>query len=170
MSLRDRLFSFEGRVRRRDWWLWTVFMMLVSWSASQIVAPLAFGADGRVQVDPADPFSIVYPMPLLALMLGVGLLLFVPNVAMAVKRRHDRDKSGRFIIAVLVLCAALSWGGIIGMSLGFGGPLFWIAIAVNAPIGIYLYVVLGFLDGTPGPNRYGPSPKGLGGTTADTFS
>lgn len=35
---------------------------------------------------------------------------------------------------------------------------------------IYLLVVVGFLDGTPGPNRFGPSPKGVGGDTAEVFS
>ena len=28
--------------------------------------------------------------------------------------------------------------------------------------------VLGILDGTPGPNRFGRSPKGIGGEPADT--
>lgn len=32
---------------------------------------------------------------------------------------------------------------------------------------LYLLVVLGFLDGTPGPNRFGRSPKGIGGDPAD---
>lgn len=37
-------------------------------------------------------------------------------------------------------------------------------MAVNvASLGVNLYlgVVLGFLDGAPGPNRFGPSPKAV---------
>lgn len=34
-----------------------------------------------------------------------------------------------------------------------------LARLINFGIALYLTVILGVLDGTPGPNRYGPSPK-----------
>ena len=34
-------------------------------------------------------------------------------------------------------------------------------------VDLFVVVTLGFLDGTPGPNRFGPSPKGIGGDTPD---
>ncbi len=58
----------------------------------------------------------------------VSLILLVPNLAIAIKRWHDRDKSG--------------W---------------WILIALIPIIGwIWALVETGFLAGTPGPNRFGP--------------
>lgn len=58
------------------------------------------------------------------------------GIALMVKRLHDRNK----------------------------GPV-WILV-YNIPIvgWIWCLVEIGFLDGTPGPNRYGPSPKGVGTT------
>jgi uncharacterized membrane protein YhaH (DUF805 family) len=55
------------------------------------------------------------------------------GLALMVKRLHDRNK----------------------------GPV-WILV-YNIPIvgWIWAFVEMGFLDGTPGPNRYGPSPKGV---------
>ena len=35
-------------------------------------------------------------------------------------------------------------------------------ILANLVLGLYLLVTLGFLDGTPGPNQFGDSPKGFG--------
>lgn len=71
-----------------------------------------------------------------------GLLLFIvllwPALAIQVKRWHDRDKTGWMVL--------INFLPIIGF--------FWTLIEC------------GFMDGTPGPNRYGPSPKGLGAAAA----
>ncbi len=61
-------------------------------------------------------------------------LFFLPlywiGLAVTVKRSHDRDKSG--------------W---------------WILIALIPLIGaIWFLIEFGFLRGTPGPNRFGPDP------------
>jgi len=57
------------------------------------------------------------------------------GLALQVKRWHDRDKA---------------W--------------VWIFIAFIPLVGaIWALVETGFLDGTPGPNKFGPSPKGLTG-------
>lgn len=54
------------------------------------------------------------------------------GLALQVKRWHDRDKS---------------W--------------FWILIGFIPVVGFFwILIECGFMDGTPGPNRFGPSPKG----------
>ena len=71
----------------------------------------------------------------------VGMVIAIwAGLALQIKRWHDRDKS---------------WT--------------WIFIAFVPFIGaIWALVECGFLDGTPGPNKYGPSPKGLTGSTVAT--
>lgn len=60
------------------------------------------------------------------------------GLALQIKRWHDRDKS---------------W--------------VWIFINFIPLIGaLWTLVECGFLDGTPGPNRFGPSPKGIAGPAA----
>ncbi len=62
------------------------------------------------------------------------------GLALQIKRWHDRDKS---------------W--------------VWIFISFIPIVGpIWVLVECGFLDGTQGPNKYGPSPKGIQGPAAAT--
>ena len=68
----------------------------------------------------------------------VGVVTFLAawiRLAIQVKRWHDRNASGWWTLAVLLPVIGLIW----------------------------VLVECGFFDGTPGPNRYGPSPKGIGG-------
>ncbi len=71
-----------------------------------------------------------------AALIGWILLLLYPALAVYTKRWHDRGKSG--------------WMSLVGL-IPIVGP-FW------------LLIELGFLDGTQGPNQYGPSPKGIEGS------
>jgi uncharacterized membrane protein YhaH (DUF805 family) len=151
MSTFVQLFlSFEGRMRRRDFWL-CLLALAVAHGILQSVTLALFW--------PFTPFSAVYvdgdfgawsswawtpwvrAWPVLGL---INLVLLWPRLALCVKRYHDRDKTG-----------------------------FWLLIGLIPLIGwAWLIIELGFLDGTPGSNRYGPSPKGVGGAapTAAAFS
>jgi uncharacterized membrane protein YhaH (DUF805 family) len=79
-------------------------------------------------------------MSMIGGILGLVVLIGIIWVGLAIqiKRWHDRDKS---------------W--------------VWIFISVIPIVGpIWSLVECGFLDGTPGPNKYGPSPKGVGDAAA----
>jgi uncharacterized membrane protein YhaH (DUF805 family) len=90
----------------------------------------------------------------------VGFILLVlatwSGLAVGVKRLHDRDKSGWWIL--------LFWLGP-----GFLGSwqtttpdlsgVFILSLASLAIL-IWAFVELGCLPGTPGPNQYGPDPLG----------
>lgn len=172
MSLKQVLFSFDGRLRRRDWWVFHVAVFFVNYFAMQVVAPLAFGEGGRLTIEPGT-FTPIYPMPMMIIGLGLSLLWLWPNLAVAVKRGHDRNMPARVVLGLTAVTYVVGTGMMVAPALGFDLGVFrWIGLAVNAVIGLYLLVVLGFLDGTPGPNRYGPSPKGPASEprVADTFS
>ena len=78
----------------------------------------------------------------LTLVLMVSYLaLVVPLLAVQVRRLHDQDRSG------------------------------WLILLNFVPyVGWLILLVLMFIDGTPGPNRYGTDPKGRGETLANIFS
>lgn len=63
--------------------------------------------------------------------------LIIPSLAVAVRRLHDQDKSGWMLLLGLI-------------------PL----------IGSIILLVFYCTDGTPGPNQYGPDPKGQADPTA----
>lgn len=132
MNFMHLFFSFNGRIRRSHFWVGAIVLWLVTtivmWF-TLMPAIMSAAASG-------DPNASV------GLFSGIGLFGFLwslftlwPGLALYVKRFHDRDKSGLWILLILI--------PIIG----------WIWV----PIECF------FLDGTPGPNKYGPSPKGLGG-------
>jgi uncharacterized membrane protein YhaH (DUF805 family) len=68
-----------------------------------------------------------------------------------IKRLHDRDKSGWWLLVFYVLPGVLNT---IGESLAAG----WIFSLASFAVSIWALVELGFLRGTAGPNRYGPDP------------
>jgi len=65
------------------------------------------------------------------------------GVAIMVKRCHDRDKRGGWV-AFFLLVPIVGW--------------------------IWGFIELGFLDGTQGRNRFGASPKGIGGSDEEDLA
>lgn len=100
--------DFSGRARRKEYWMFVLGVVIVS-VVLQII-------DG-----------IVGTAPYLAGLFSLAAL--VPSIAVGVRRLHDQDKSGWFMLLGLI-------------------PL----------VGIVLLVFM-CLEGTSGPNQYGPDPK-----------
>jgi uncharacterized membrane protein YhaH (DUF805 family) len=130
------LFSFEGRLRRRDFWLCEIALWFAGWVLGSI-AGAAFLP--HMMVGPNFSHGWAYGWPMASGFWGVyslvALLLLWPHLAVGIKRCHDRNQTGLWMLLLLV--PVIGW--------------FWWLIN------------LGLLDGTPGPNQYGPSPKGIGG-------
>lgn len=151
MTFTRKLFSFQGRLRRRDYWLCSLAVALV---AVGVAMAMVFG----LGYSPEDPRVV-----------GASLVCVWPSTALLVKRIHDRDKTGWM--------AANYWGPwavATGLSLvpqwGLGGLKIILDIATTV-VGVWYLIEFGFLDGTQGKNAYGPSPKGAAPseTVADVF-
>ncbi|MGE0179320.1 MAG: DUF805 domain-containing protein [Sphingomonas sp.] len=122
MPLR-RYAQFEGRSRRKEFWMWVLFTSIVS----TLFALLGlWGAESRLFS--SEDELMLYFICTLGLF---SVVIFIPNLAVVVRRLHDTDRSGWNIL----------WGFV---------PL------VGGFILLYFYV----LEGTRGPNRFGPDPKG----------
>jgi uncharacterized membrane protein YhaH (DUF805 family) len=141
------LFSFNGRINRGKYWL-AVLIYVVVWVVF-IVGGLIWL--GGMNID--NLFSLA----------GAGLLIWLiaiilliagtwSGLAVGVKRLHDRDKSGWWVL--------LFWFGpsLLGSWQAANGG--FILSLVAGAIAIWAFVELGCLPGTPGPNQYGPDPLG----------
>jgi uncharacterized membrane protein YhaH (DUF805 family) len=126
MPLR-RYADFKGRSRRKEYWMFALGLLIVYLALGMLVAVGA--ASTPMGMEQGMAWSPVA-------MLGMGLIfllafaVIIPAIAVQVRRFHDQDKSGWFVLLNLVPYV----GGII-------------------------VLVFMCLEGTKGDNRYGPDPK-----------
>ena len=107
--------EFKGRSRRKEYWFFILFYTL-------ILIALTFIDVSVGTYDAETQLGLISSIFMLAML--------VPSLAVAVRRLHDTDRSG--------------W---------------WLLIALIPLIGAVVILVFMVLDGTPGDNRFGPNPK-----------
>jgi len=90
MPLREIMFSFKGRVPRKVYWLYGVVGLLLA----SVMVTLLLGIAGFDELT-AD--------------LVANLLIAWPAAAITVKRWHDRDKSGWWLLINLVPFVGVVW-------------------------------------------------------------
>lgn len=127
------LFSFNGRINRGKYWLAAVVYLSV------MIAIVALG------------FLLGFGMLFFAITGIFYVVMIISGIAVGIKRLHDRDKSGWWLLLFYLLPAVLSG---IGTATGMETIFSLASLAVS----IWMIVELGFLRGTSGPNQYGPDP------------
>jgi uncharacterized membrane protein YhaH (DUF805 family) len=105
----DNYVNFSGRASRSEFWWWVLFAILASIVANIIDA--------------------IIGAPIFSLLVSLGLLL--PGLAVSVRRLHDTNRSG--------------W---------------WILIGLIPIIGFIVLLIFYLEQGNPGPNEHGPPPVG----------
>ena len=108
--------DFDGRARRKEFWMFLLFHCL----ASAVIAVVDAVVGGFVLRIGMGFFTGLY-----------GLAAIVPCLALTVRRLHDTDRGGLWIL--------ISFVPLIG--------------------GVVLFVFM-LLEGTSGGNRFGSDPKG----------
>ena len=168
--------STEGRISRKQWWLGMLGLLVAGMVLSLLSSLLGFTMwVGVPELGPdPDPAAIAAAVAEIVrrsawVSLVMFLILAYPAYCVSVKRRHDRDHSGVDVLAILALNALM----LVLQGLGFGmsavemgegvvlpTPAPWLSVVSLAMglFGLYLLVQLGFLKGTPGPNRFGEDP------------
>lgn len=135
MIWHNALFSFRGRLNRQGFWIGTA----VNFAFLLIVVNF-------LPISTAYGFAHLLPLAISAYSL----------IAIAVKRLHDRNRSGKavFIAFVPVVCY--------GVSLSVQGTMAWL-LGVMMPlfIGTILLIEWGFFQGNPQENQYGKSGESI---------
>ena len=122
-----RYVDFLGRSRRREYWMFVLFTVLVS-----AILEAVFGTRTSSYGPSGANFNVAIQGGVGGVLSGLfSIASFIPSLAVSVRRLHDQDRSGWFLLLAFI-------------------PLFgWIAL-----------LVLMCLEGTSGPNRFGSDPKG----------
>lgn len=163
-----RYAEFSGRSRRLEFWMWVLFQFLLGMlfivAFMALVGSAIFAGNlNRPEQMMASGGAAIGLFMLWGLS---ALAFFVPNLAVTVRRLHDTDRSGWWmmlywgpylasILMTPVMLGSAAEGGnldaMLGISLAFSGA---------QTIGALVLLVFMFLDGTAGANRYGLDPKG----------
>jgi len=106
---------FNGRARREEYWYFLLFNLIISIVLKGIDSVIG-GSSAEVGI---------------SLLGGIySLVILIPGIAVSVRRLHDTDRSG--------------W---------------WLLIGLIPLIGAIVLVVFMVQDSKPGENQYGPNPK-----------
>jgi uncharacterized membrane protein YhaH (DUF805 family) len=100
--------DFRGRARRKEYWMFVLINLLIAIAIGIVDAMIGFGILGFVY----------------------AVAVFLPSIAVTVRRLHDSGRTG--------------W---------------WILIGLVPFVGILVILVFMVLDSQPGDNAYGPNPK-----------
>ncbi len=104
---------FAGRAGRREYWWFFLFNLVFSLALGLVeIVTGCFGAGIGL-------LSVLY-----------SLAVFVPSLAVTVRRLHDTGRCG--------------W---------------WVLVGLIPFVGVVVLLVFMVRDGAPGENRYGPNPK-----------
>jgi uncharacterized membrane protein YhaH (DUF805 family) len=173
------LFSFEGRINRAKFWLslpillgWMLLVMWIMWlvlvstvlhqaqsqvhgqetinvslGMDEIIALL--GGAFRLSLSLRDVISLIGNL------IGMAVIMWI-CLATSVKRLHDRDRSGWWIVPFFVLPGFSSY---IPDWLREGTFSFPVGLALFI-LCIWGFIELGFLKGTCSINQFGPNPLG----------
>lgn len=111
--------DFRGRAARSEYWWWGLFSFLLNVVFQVIESGFA---------DHSSAVGTVFFLAFALVSMVVGLGLIIPSLAVSVRRFHDMDRSG--------------WWLLLGLT-GIGALVifFWF-----------------MRKGTEGPNRFGPDP------------
>lgn len=160
MPLR-RYADFSGRSRRMEFWMWQLFQFIVY--IGIVVLMMVFGGGAMMMGDPNALVAAGGVIFLVFALYGIyALAVLIPSLAVAVRRLHDTERSGWWILAPLAGYLLAIIGGVMAASspdsAGVGGIIALVGFVVMFGLGLTLLVFY-FLEGTRGPNKYGPDPK-----------
>jgi uncharacterized membrane protein YhaH (DUF805 family) len=149
-----RYAEFSGRSQRKEFWMYQLFNIIVAVVLYALIlgggglSAISAGVAAQQGLQPDASQVSFGPM----FWIG-GILLFVwalgniiPSLAVTVRRLHDRNVSGWYLLGFIVVVGVLSQ--IAGL-----GRILVVLLEIA-------YVVFLALPGTPGTNKYGPDPLG----------
>ncbi len=181
-----RYVDFNGRSRRSEYWLWALFLFLVN-AALSVLQFSMMGANmaamqSASHSDAAMAANMGTGMIIGLIRLVVGLGLILPSIAVAVRRMHDINRTGWWIVLpntvfVIALIVVISLTGadfmkqishanansgdtsaMMGFVFSMLRAFMWVLLpTLAAKVVTFVFRVT---EGTRGPNRYGPDPKG----------
>lgn len=160
--------SFGGRAPRAEYWYFVLFTVVAGAIIGVLEAawmpPLATLGDQLA----AGTGVAIFPLGT-----AFNILVFIPTLAVLVRRLHDTGRSGKRLLLPLLftllamLGALMAFAGAVEQGSKFQGDgtrlsMIGGGLMVLGGLGLMGFGIAFFVwlcrRGTPGPNRYGPDP------------
>lgn len=150
-----RYAEFSGRSRRKEFWMFQLFNFIVVAACYALILGgggynllLGGAAAANSLSSGAQLGEVAAPGPLfwigLVILAIYALGTLIPSLAVTVRRLHDRNMTGWYLVGFVGVAIVLAFIPVLG-------PLLTIALEIG-------YIVLMALPGTAGPNKYGADP------------
>jgi len=144
------LFSFNGRLNRKPYWIATMELIVAAMVVAGGVAAV-FYARGQAST-PQELLRVAHPW-----LAGLGVALAYPAAAVFAKRLN---KTGWLAALLIVPMLIETWldpaGGATQTPLV--RSIYLAASTITFIVALWFLIELGFMRGTPGDNRYGRDP------------
>ncbi len=142
MSIKELLFSFQGRIGRKTYWTWNIayYVLIVGFAL------------GMSNLWPSVA-HLILPVFLIAVL--------IPDLAITAKRWHDRGKSSWWLLMNIPLVIGRMTVPIVDptQQASQPGTLQVASSAAALVCGFWILIECGFLKGDEGKNQYGPEPQ-----------
>jgi uncharacterized membrane protein YhaH (DUF805 family) len=141
MDVGQLFFGFNGRTNRAKYWV----AMLIYFAIALVLGVLSYMAGHGTAIESASGM--------------ISIAMLISSIAVSIKRLHDRNKSGWYMLLFYALPGALVAGSLMfGAGSGEASTTETVVGLVAMAIGLWAFVELGCLRGTIGANAYGPDP------------
>ena len=141
MNWGDLFFKFNGRVNRARFWI----AALIFAAINVVLAILGYVTDQ----------SVVFQ----ALNGMLSIVLLISSIAVSVKRLHDRNKSGWYLLLFYFVPGVLAAASVlIGEFVEDSNIIATVLALLAVALMVWAFVEIGCLRGTIGANQYGPDP------------
>lgn len=138
--------DFSGRAPRAEYWWYTLAVIVAALVVSIV--------ENIVGLDAV--FWTYGPLSLLLM-----LALIVPGLAVSVRRLHDTNRSGWWLLIAILPYAIMLFAVGGAAASGSAGALVGAGLlSIVAFCGAIVLLIFMVLPSTPGDNRYGPNPYG----------
>lgn len=154
--------QFSGRSRRKEYWLWVLLNAFIEVIATMLFLLITLSLYDISSGNISSGLCVIALLILHIFYHSWHLAIFIPNLAVSVRRLHDTGRSGwnvlwwylPAIIGILIIL-------LIEVFEFFNPVLLIFSITLNLTSFI-IWLVQTVQDSQPGPNKYGYNPKGVG--------
>lgn len=151
---------FGGRATRSKYWIVTGICFAIAIAACAVLFVMCWPEMSNIhprEFEKAQKNIETIRMITNLIALGCGIAV----IPITVRRWHDLGYSGGMLVKLaLYSFAAIMIGMMMSGIIRHYMPMLLICLVAAAGIQIYAFVILGFKDGQPFENEYGPDPKG----------